>query len=87
MLTDTTHALMTMAEFQDLPEYSCTLPTGTTPGKRWKRSDVYELYAVGRQGPLCWWMGEYGAITPDPRGARFPDRIAVNWRRVLILEP
>ena len=29
------------AELRALPEYSCTIPTGTTPGKRW-RCDVHE---------------------------------------------
>lgn len=28
---------MTRARLDELPEYSCTLPTGTTPGKKWKR--------------------------------------------------
>lgn len=39
---------VTMAEFAALSEYSTTLPTGTTIGKKWKRKH-----------PLGWMMGEY----------------------------
>lgn len=28
--------VLTEKEFNSLPEYSCTLPTGTTIGKKWK---------------------------------------------------
>lgn len=45
-------------EFLELPEYSCTLPTGTI-GKRWKRVEPYqasrELGALG----ATWYLGEY----------------------------
>lgn len=36
ILVDDKHALMDERELRDLPEYSTTLPTGTTIGKRWK---------------------------------------------------
>jgi hypothetical protein len=85
MLTDATHALMTLREFEDLLDYSCSLPTGTTPGKRWKRSDVYAVYARGGVGPLHWRMGEYGTdIQADPRGDRFGKTIDIIWRSILI---
>lgn len=32
---------MTFKEFKDLPEYSVTIPTGTTPGKIWKARIPY----------------------------------------------
>ena len=37
MEVDDKTALMTRREFEDLPQYSCSLPTGQTIGKRWKR--------------------------------------------------
>ena len=53
-----------------LDEYSATLPTGTTPGKRWRRHD-------GAFDPSCekpfWLIGEYAAIPDDP------ERVAINW--------
>lgn len=39
---------MTQAEFDSLLEYSKSMPTGTTIGKRWKRKDSG-----------VWWLGEY----------------------------
>jgi hypothetical protein len=41
---------LTASEFMALPEYSGSLPTGTTKGKRWKAQ-----YSSGR-----WYIGEYG---------------------------
>ena len=62
---------LTRAEFDDLDEYSATLPTGTTPGKRWRRHD-------GAYDPSChnpvWIVGEYD---PDDDGAG--PNIKINW--------
>jgi hypothetical protein len=44
-----THAVMTRHAFNSLLEYSRSLPTGTTIGKRWRRNC----------GPHGWFMGEY----------------------------
>lgn len=47
---------LTRAEFDALDEYSATNPTGTRPGKRWRRHD-------GAFDPRCkkpfWLIGEY----------------------------
>lgn len=45
-------AVMNKSEFDALPEYSVSLPTGATIGKRWKRKC--------KDG---WLVGEYA---PDP---------------------
>lgn len=62
---------LTRAEFDALPEYSATLPTGTTPGKRWRRHD-------GAHDPSCnkpvWMVGEY-----DPEDDGKGSTIKVNW--------
>ncbi|WP_152338585.1 hypothetical protein [Pseudorhizobium banfieldiae] len=62
---------LTRAEFEALDEYSATLPTGTTPGKRWRRHD-------GAYDPDCenpfWLIGEYD---PDDDG-KGPS-IKINW--------
>lgn len=50
-------AYMTHAEFLALPEYSATLPTGQTEGKRWRRH-----LKDGR-----WFMGEYGGVDDQGR--------------------
>lgn len=48
-------ATMNFAAFKDLPEYSTTLPTGTTVGKRWRRLHRDE-----------WFLGEY-IENPNPK--------------------
>lgn len=56
---DDTHALMTMATFKALPEYSCTIPSGVYPGKMWRRHDGAHDHM--RKRPPIWmlcWFGE-----------------------------
>lgn len=77
ILVDDKSAVMSWKDFMDLGEYSASLPTGTTPGKRWKR----KMRGFGN-----WWMGEYlDDIQPDPRGERFGQTIGIRWRRILIV--
>jgi hypothetical protein len=70
--------VLTKAQFADLPTYSCTLPSGTTIGKKWKR-DVNEPRRF--QGDLSakpeWWTGEY---VPHEN----PELVGILWRRVVI---
>ncbi len=74
MLIDDHSVILTRQEFDDLPEYSCSIPTGTTIGKRWKRGEPY----VGVR--TRWLMGEY-ADHPDPRLVR------IIWREILEVIP
>lgn len=55
-----------LAELESLLEYSTTLPTGTTIGKRWRRAR--------RPGARVteWWIGTY-VEHPDP------DRVGIEW--------
>ncbi len=53
---------LTKSEFDELGEYSHSLPTGTTIGKRWKAK---------LQGPANWWMGEYTRELPIPTCCRY----------------
>lgn len=57
---------MSNTEFQSLLEYSTTIPTGTTIGKRWRRNTG--------EG---WLMGEY---IPDPQGD--PGMVGIKWRKI-----
>jgi len=48
LTTDT--AYLSWSELKDLPEYSCSVPTGTTLGKVWKRDE----HAYARpHSPTC----------------------------------
>lgn len=60
--------------FNSLPEYSCTLPTGTTIGKVWKRNRNF-----GRDLPPDWVICEY---LSDPE----PGYVRIEWRKPEIVE-
>lgn len=59
-------------ELDGLPEYSASLPTGTTIGKRWK----------AKRANGEWQIGEY---VLDPRGD--PEFAGIRWRDVVIEHP
>ena len=53
-------------DFEALPEYSATYPTGQTPGKRWKRLDGSHDHNWLRAGGIPrWYILEYGQVSPD----------------------
>jgi hypothetical protein len=60
---------MERAEMLELPEYSVTLPTGTTIGKRWRRRDP--------QATSGWTMGEY---VPHAD----PALVGIRWREIAL---
>ena len=70
MLVEGDSAYMTMREFGELLEYSCSLPTGTTAGKRWKRGWPYV------EPRISWLMGEYGQAIGDS--------VPIIWRSIYI---
>jgi len=62
---------LTQAQFDALPEYSCTDPTGTTIGKQWKMG---RPYIVPR---TAWYLREYVA---DEN----PKMVTIISKRILI---
>lgn len=52
---ETSEAFMYIEEFRELPEYSCTNPTGTTVGKIWKAKRCGE-----------WFLREYVELPNEP---------------------
>jgi hypothetical protein len=68
------------ADFEVLPDYSATLPTGTTTGKRWKRLDgSFDRDFLALGGQPHWLIGEYGAPSADGKSIR------VNWYRPVVV--
>jgi hypothetical protein len=65
--------VLTKDEFDALPEYSCSTPTGTTIGRLWKRKKDYDDETKG------WKMGEY---TPHYK----PKTVGIRWRHIVIEE-
>ena len=57
-------------ELNRLPEYSCSLPTGTYPGKQWRRCH----FGTGE-----WYIGTYGEPTDK-------DTIPIYWHHVVLLQ-
>lgn len=64
---------LTRSDFDKLPNYSCTLPTGTTIGKQWKRA----VQRFHEEPTDEWVLGEY-IEHPDP------GTVGISWRRILI---
>lgn len=62
---------LTKTEFDELLDYSCSNPSGTTIGKRWKRRSDYHDETKG------WYMGEY-IEHPDP------DLVGIKWREIVV---
>lgn len=63
-------AVMSFKTFESLSDYSCTIPSGTIIGKRWRRREPYG-------GPGEWWMGEYAETNPPD-----PNRVNIIWRAI-----
>lgn len=63
-------ATMTMQEFNELLEYSYSLPTGTTAGKVWKRQ-------IGDD----WWLGQYGDAQPIA-GSNGEANVPIYWYQI-----
>jgi hypothetical protein len=81
ILVDGTHALMSVATFKALAEYSATVPTGCYEGKMWRRHDgIYFgpgnrfVDPESRKWLLCW-------FGPSSK----PDHCSINYREILIV--
>lgn len=62
--------VFTLSDLMALPEYSCSIPTGTTIGKRWRRATHY--YSTDPAMMTEWWIGTY-VEHPDE------DRVGIEW--------
>ncbi len=67
---------LTQREFDALPEYSRSMPTGPKPGFRWRR-DVN--WARLRGADAEWWHAE-AIDDPDPK------QVGIVWRPIVIVE-
>lgn len=62
---------ISVRELAQLPEYSCSVPTGTTIGKRWRR-DVNAYRQDRRGAPPEWVLGRYVDIGD-------PENVGIEW--------
>lgn len=68
--------LITRREFDDLKNYSCSIPTLTTVGKRWKRAKEYSRQT---DNPRDWILCEYVELDPPN-----PDRVGIRYSQIAI---
>ena len=79
-------------EFEELPEYSCTIPTGMPIGKKWKcdrmayrKDDEACIWKVNQvflgKKPMEWWQGEYVELDPPS-----PGWVRIQWDPISIEE-
>lgn len=68
-LTEKT-ATIPVENFEQLDDYSCTIPSGTVVGKFWRRHQPYS-------GRGAWWLGQY-VDDPDP------EKIGIVWRELFV---
>lgn len=68
--------VMTQAALEAMVEYSCSIPTGTTIGKKWKcdRNFGRRSSTVGPD----WMTGEY-------IDHQDPNKVGIKWRKVVIV--
>lgn len=50
---------LTQKQFDDLPEYSCSIPTGTTIGKQWKKNIYAFTNFSDKVKRQKWFLCEY----------------------------
>lgn len=75
ILVDGEVALMERSTFEQLSEYSASIPTGVYPGKMWRRNDgIYDAQAT----KTVWMLGWFGEC-PDP------NRCSVNFLPIIFV--
>lgn len=72
------HLPLTREALAAVPEYSTSLPTGTRPGKVWKRQD-----RRGWRWLDSWTLGTYGE--PYPEGYKHHGSIPINWFPIRVM--
>lgn len=85
---------LTPREFAKLPEYSATYPTGTTPGKMWKRLDgSFDRAFIHAGGKPYWMVMQYDPAAPsdaaiaamEARGERPPPIAILRFKPIIVL--
>ena len=76
---DDKHALMSLADFKALPEYSSSQPSGVYDGKMWRRHNgACDWNFIARGGKPEWWLCWFG---PSEKG---PDFCTTNHRKIIL---
>lgn len=70
-LFDDSHAFLSRSDFENLPEYSASVPTGVVPTKTWKRLE-----------DGVWWVGRYDPILDEKLDCH---KVRTTFRKPVIL--
>lgn len=76
ILIDDVHAVMTRDTFEQLAEYSSTIPSGAYPGKLWRRANG--KHDPRHQGEPVWMLCWYGPHAD-------PSKVSINYRTVILV--
>jgi len=80
IVLDDTHALMERSTFEELGEYSSSIPTGVYEGKMWKRHDgIFDQRFIKQGGSPVWLLVWFGPSSD-------PNKCSINSREILILD-
>lgn len=66
----TAEEVISLEDLEKLPEYSCSLPTGTTIGKRWRQATKWGPEVSRERYPETEWMIGTYVDHPDPKLVR-----------------
>ena len=68
-MSDQRKVWLTLEQFDALDDYSCSVPTGTTIGKKWRRRVPYE-YPITKD--TRWYQGQYVHHSD-------PGKVGIQW--------
>ena len=85
---------LTPRQFDDLPDYSASYPTGTTPGKMWRRLDgAFDHAFIQAGGQPYWMVMQYDPAAPsdaeidamDARGEPRPRIKILRFKPIIVV--
>ena len=85
---------LTPQQFNDLREYSASYPTGTTPGKMWRRLDgAHDRAFIQAGGRPYWMVMQYDPEAPsdaeimrmEAKGIRPPNIKILRFKPVIVI--
>lgn len=75
---DDQHAYMSNATFEDLKEYSASIPTGAYEGKMWKRHNgAFDREFLAKGGQPSWQLCWYGY-------SELPNQVGIYRREIVV---
>jgi hypothetical protein len=76
ILIDDVHAVMSRHTFEQLAEYSASIPSGAHPGKLWRRANG--KHDPNHKGEPIWLLCWYGPLADL-------SKVSINYRTVLLV--